>query len=227
MVARLAAAAEDNCPPVASTGRSSRRGHRARAGFTCCYCFCRQSERSEPVSPAHLLLEELAPEELSLEDEPPGDALLGDEVLGDEVLGDEVLGVAVLEDELLGEAPLEVDSAGEGDEAPPALVLEPLSLADDPLDDAPPAAPPLAPALAPPPAPALPPPAPPAPPAPPPCAHDTVARPNMAAVIAALTSLSFIACVPLGLGWDELRGHPRKNNAPGSNGLSPQGFSAR
>jgi hypothetical protein len=215
MVARLAAAAEDNCPPVASTGRSSRRGHRARAGFTCCYCFCRQSERSEPVSPAHLLLEELAPEELSLEDEPPGDALLGDEVLGDEVLG-----VAVLEDELLGEAPLEVDSAGEGDEAPPALELElvPLSLPDDP----PPALLPLAPTLAPPPAPALPPPAPPAP-----CAHDTVARPNMAAVIAALTSLSFIACVPLGLGWDELRGHPRKNNAPGSNGLSPQGFSAR
>jgi hypothetical protein len=105
----------------------------------------------------------------------------------------------------LGAEPLEVDSAGEGDEAPPALELEPLSLADDPLDDAPPAAPP----------------------APPPCAHDTVARPNIAAVMAALISFSFIAWVPLGLGWDELRRHPRKNNAPGSNGLSLQGFSAR
>jgi hypothetical protein len=105
----------------------------------------------------------------------------------------------------LGAAPLVVDSAGEGDEAPPALELEPLSLADDPLDDAPPAAPP----------------------APPPCAHDTVARPNIAAVMAALISFSFIAWVPLGLGWDELRRHPRKNNAPGSNGLSLQGFSAR
>ena len=180
------------------------------------YCFfilSRQSWRSVPVIPAHfeLLSDELAPAELSV------DGLLGEALLDDE----------------LGAAPLEVDSAGEGDEAPPALELEPLSLADDPLDDAPPAAPPLA--LAPPPAPALPPlapalappPAPALPPAPPPCAHDTVARPNMAAVIAALISLSFIAWVPLGLGWDELRGHPRKNNAPGSNGLSPQGFSAR
>ena len=45
---------------------------------------------------------------------------------------------------------------------------------------------PLAPALAPPPAPALP------PPAPPPCAHDTDARPNTAAAMAALISLSFM-----------------------------------
>jgi hypothetical protein len=175
------------------------------------YCFfilSRQSWRSVPVIPAHFELasDELAPAELeSLE-------LPVDELLGEALLGE------VLEDELLGE----------GDEAPPALELEPLSLADDPLDDAPPAAPPLAPALpllapalAPPPAPALP------PLAPPPCAHDTVARPSMAAVIAALISFSFIAWVPLGLGWDELRGHPRKNNAPGSNGLSLQAFSAR
>lgn len=186
------------------------------------YCFfilSRQSWRSVPVIPAHceLLSDELAPAELPLE--LPVDGLLGEALLDDE----------------LGAAPGVVDSAGEGDEAPPALELEPLSLADDPLEDAPPALEPpapalpplapalslLAPALAPPPAPALP------PPAPPPCAHDTVARPNMAAVMAALISLSFIAWVPLGLGWDELRGHPRKNNAPGSNGLLLQAFSAR
>jgi hypothetical protein len=142
--------------------------------------------------------------------------LLGELAPEELSLEDEPLGDALLEDEPLGEAPLVVDSAGEGDEAPPALELEPLSLADDPLDDAPPALEPLAPALPPP-----------APPAPPPCAHDTVARPNMAAVMAALISFSFIAWVPLGLGWDELRGHPRKNNAPGSNGLLLQVFSAR
>jgi len=150
------------------------------------------------------------------------DGLALDELLDGELLEGELLDGELPMDEL-GAEPLVVDSAGEGDEAPPALVLEPLSLADDPLDDAPPAAPPLAPAL-PPLAPAL---APPAPPAPPPCAHDTVARPNMAAVMAALISFSFIGWVPLGLGWDELRRHPRKNNAPGSNGLSLQGFSAR
>jgi hypothetical protein len=152
---------------------------------------------------------------------PPGDALEPedevslleglalDELLDGELLDGELLDGELLDGELpmdeLGAEPLEVDSAGEGDEAPPALELEPLSLADDPLDDAPPAAPP----------------------APPPCAHDTVARPNIAAVMAALISFSFIAWVPLGLGWDELRRHPRKNNAPGSNGLSLQGFSAR
>jgi hypothetical protein len=144
---------------------------------------------------------------------PPGDALEPedevslleglalDELLDGELLDGELLDGELLDGELpmdeLGAEPLEVDSAGEGDEAPPALELEPLSLADDPLDDAPPAAPP----------------------APPPCAHDTVARPNIAAVMAALISFSFIAWVPLGLGWDELRRHPRKNNAPGSNGL--------
>jgi hypothetical protein len=152
---------------------------------------------------------------------PPGDALEPedevslleglalDELLDGELLDGELLDGELLDGELpmdeLGAAPLVLDSAGEGDEAPPALELEPLSLADDPLDDAPPAAPP----------------------APPPCAHDTVARPNIAAVMAALISFSFIAWVPLGLGWDELRRHPRKNNAPGSNGLSLQGFSAR
>jgi hypothetical protein len=152
---------------------------------------------------------------------PPGDALEPedevslleglalDELLDGELLDGELLDGELLDGELpmdeLGAEPLEVDSAGEGDEAPPALELEPLSLADDPLDDAPPAAPP----------------------APPPCAHDTVARPNIAAVMAALISFSFIAWVPLGLGWDELRRHPRKNNAPGSNGLSLQAFSAR
>jgi hypothetical protein len=150
------------------------------------------------------------------------DGLALDELLDGELLEGELLDGELPMDEL-GAEPLVVDSAGEGDEAPPALVLEPLSLADDPLDDAPPALEPLAPAL-PPLAPAL---APPAPPAPPPCAHDTDARPNMAAVMAALISLSFIAWVPLGLGWDELRGHPRKNNAPDSNGLCLQGFSAR
>jgi hypothetical protein len=163
------------------------------------------------------------------------DGLALDELLDGELLEGELLDGELPMDEL-GAAPLVVDSAGEGDEAPAAPVPEPLSLADDPLaddpldddplddappDDAPPAAPPLAPALAPPPAP------PPAPPAPPPCAHDTLARPNMAAVMAALISLSFIAWVPLGLGWDELRGHPRKNNALDSNGLCLQGFSAR
>jgi hypothetical protein len=144
------------------------------------------------------------------------DGLALDGLALDELLEGELLDGELPMDEL-GAAPLVLDSAGEGDEAPPALELEPLSLADDPLDDAPPALP-LAPALAPPPA---------APPAPPPCAHDTVARPNIAAVMAALISFSFIAWVPLGLGWDELRRHPRKNNAPGSNGLSLQGFSAR
>jgi hypothetical protein len=168
----------------------------------------RQSWRSVPVIPAHFeaASDELAPAELeSLE-----------------------LPVDELGEALLGEVLLEVEPLGEGDEAPPAPLLVPLSLADDPLDDVPPAAPPLvppapplAPALAAPPAPALP------PPAPPPCAHDTVARPNMAAVMAALISFSFIAWVPLGLGWDVLRGYPRKNSAPGSNGLLLQGFSAR
>jgi hypothetical protein len=132
------------------------------------------------------------------------DGLALDGLALDELLEGELLDGELPMDEL-GAAPLVLDSAGEGDEAPPALELEPLSLADDPLDDAPPAAPP----------------------APPPCAHDTVARPNIAAVMAALISFSFIAWVPLGLGWDELRRHPRKNNAPGSNGLSLQGFSAR
>jgi hypothetical protein len=154
----------------------------------------------------------LVPPGVALEPEDEVSLLEGlalDELLDGELLDGELLDGELLDGELpmdeLGAEPLEVDSAGEGDEAPPALELEPLSLADDPLDDAPPAAPP----------------------APPPCAHDTVARPNIAAVMAALISFSFIAWVPLGLGWDELRRHPRKNNAPGSNGLSLQGFSAR
>jgi hypothetical protein len=75
---------------------------------------------------------------------------------------------------------------------PEALPPEELSPADDP-----PALPPLAPALLPPLLlpPALPPPA---PPAPPPCAQDALARPNIAAVIAALISFNFITGIPLG-----------------------------
>ena len=120
-----------------------------------------------PVSPAHF--EEAPPAALeSLE--LPEEVLPEDDVSPLEGL---LLGELLLEELLLG---LEV--------APLGLLLEgeALSLADDPLEDVPPAlllVPPLVPPAA--------------PPAPPPyCAQDAVAKPTKAAVMAALISLSFI-----------------------------------
>ena len=169
-----------------------------------------QSWRSVPVSPAQLGLEDAPPE---LEDAPPEleeappEELLSLELPVDGVLGDEA--------ELsVDELPLGDDAGLLGDEL---LLGAPASLLDDPLDEVPPAlllVPPLAPPA---PAPA---------PAPAPCAQEALAKPTKAAVMAALINLSFIGRFPLGLGWG-LRRAPRKNNAPGSKGLSLQGFSAR
>jgi hypothetical protein len=148
-----------------------------------------QSCRSVPVNPAHFELDEVPPlaELESLELLGDAELLLGDVEL---VLGEAELLLGDVE-LLLGDAVPAAELPGV-DVSPPEGVpaLEPLlvaSLPDDPLDDAPPELLPLAPALAPP---ALPPPA---PPAPPPCAHDALARPNIAAVMAALMSLDFIA----------------------------------
>jgi hypothetical protein len=123
-----------------------------------------QSCFSVPVSPAHFAeAPPAALESLEL----PEEVLPEDEVPPAEgllLLGELVDGLEV--------APLELAPLGGA----------PASLLDDPLDDVPPAL------LL------VPPPAPPAPaPAPAPCAHDAVAKPTMAAVMAAQISFSFIA----------------------------------
>ena len=161
--------------------------------------FWRQRSSSVPISPTHSV--GVAPAVVPLV------ALSLGEVLGVEVLGVEVLGVELAPDDALPEGllapgvspgavpPVELPTAPElAPVAPPPglpllLELSPL-LAPALLPEAPPAAP----------EPAL------------PCAHDTVAKPTMAAVTAALITFTIMMDASR-VGWKGLPVIPRKNNA--------------
>jgi len=136
-------------------------------------CLLRQSSRSVPDKLEHWEGEDAPPIELASLALPGVEVSLLEGLEPDELSLDEL-------------PPLEPEALLPELEAP---ALE-LSLPPAAPPDVPPA---LAPLLAPPLL--APPPAPPAP-----CAHDAPARPTMAAVIAAVISLTFIARFPLGLG---------------------------